>query len=502
MWPYHSITLTFRRKIRLAPSSCKISASPSRTGVARLSFFQLLNGGHPSMKEPLYEEAKFMVLHRLCRLIHGLVLAIVCLLRPAVADNLTLDITQGQTNPIPIAIPAFLGTQPVGANISSVIESDLNSSGLFRSMNPAAFIQTFTSVGEAPRFPDWRAIGTQLLVVGEVQPSGAGQLRVDFRLYDILSQQQMIGFSYQTTPDNWRRIAHIIADAIYERVTGEKGYFDSRIVYVAESGDRRKTVKRLAVMDQDGANNRYLTDGAALVLTPRFSPSEPLITYLAYYNNKPRVYTMNIDSGKVQVLGDFPGMTFAPRFSPNGRKVIFSYVQAGNTDIYTMDLGSRTLARLTTDPGIDTSADYSPDGSRIVFNSDRGGTQQLYVMSAGGGTASRISFGEGRYGTPVWSPRGDLIAFTKSQGGQFYIGVMRTDGSGERLLSGSYLDEGPTWSPNGRVLAFFRETPAWGSSGQGQTSRLQAIDLTGYNARTLKTPGDASDPAWSRLNPN
>jgi TolB protein len=425
---------------------------------------------------------------------------------PARAE-LQLSITQGVAEPIPVAIPAFVSlgggaTQGYAEDMARVISDNLRYSGLFRPVNPAAFLQQFGSAGEAPRFPDWKGIGSDLLVVGQIRPAGPGQLQVDFRLYDVLAQNQMTGFSYATEASNWRRIAHMISDVIYKRVTGEDGYFDTRIVYVAESGVRGRPVKRLAVMDQDGANVRYLTDGRDMVLTPRFHPKEPLITYLGYYGNKPSVYLLHIDSGRIERLGDFPGMTFAPRFAPDGRRLIFSMAQNGNSDIYTLDINTRQLQRLTSDRGIDTSASYSPDGRQIVFNSDRGGSQQLYIMDANGGGARRISFSEGRYSTPVWSPRGDLIAFTKSYQGSFYIGVMRPDGSGERLLSSSFLDEGPTWAPNGRMLMFFRETRGYGPSGSGHSARLYSVDLTGRNLRPIPTPTNASDPAWSALNPN
>lgn len=418
---------------------------------------------------------------------------------PARAE-LSVDITQGSMNSIPIAIPNFVGGN-YGAQVTKVITDDLERSSLFRGLNPNSFIQQFSSSADLPRFPDWKAINAQLLVVGSVSQVGSN-LSVDFRLYDVLSQKQMTGFSYQTPVANWRRIAHLVADAIYERVTGEKGYFDTRIVYVAETGSRARQTKRLAIMDQDGFNQRYLTDGRALVLTPRFSPNSPTITYLGYYNRTPQVYMLHVDTGRVETLGSFPGMTFAPRFSPDGNNIVFSMARGGNTDIFVMNLRSKRVQRLTNHPSIDTSPSYSPDGSQIVFNSDRGGSQQLYTMDANGGSVQRISFGEGRYSTPVWSPRGDLIAFTKSKGGQFSIGVMRTDGSSERILSSSFLDEGPTWAPNGRVLMFFRETPGYGTGGVGKKSQLYSVDLTGYNLRQIRTPTEASDPAWSALNPN
>lgn len=427
-----------------------------------------------------------------------LLLLIAFAVAPAAQAQLQLSITQGVAEPLPIAIPGFVALSPTASTVAQdmarVINDNLRYSGLFRPVDQAAFLQKFQSAEEAPRFPDWKGVGADLLTVGQIRDLG-GQLQVDFRLYDVLAQNQMTGFSYATEPGNWRRIAHMISDQIYKRVTGEDGYFDTRIVFVSETGPRQRPVKRLAVMDQDGANLRYLTDGNAMVLTPRFHPKEPMITYLGFYGGQPSVYLLNIDSGRIQRLGNFPGMTFAPRFAPDGRQLIFSMSRNGNTDLHVMDLNSRQTRQLTNDSAIDTSPSYSPDGRQIVFNSDRGGSQQLYVMDANGGSQRRISFGTGRYSTPVWSPRGDLIAFTKSHQGSFYIGVMRPDGSGERLLSSSFLDEGPTWSPNGRVLMFFRQAP-------GGTTRLYSVDLTGRNLRPIPTPTAASDPAWSGLNPN
>jgi TolB protein len=428
-----------------------------------------------------------------------LVLALLALGFPARAE-LRLDITRGTVQPLPIAIPIFLGTGDagqVGRDIAQVVTADLERSGLFRPLDPRGFIQT-VAAGETPRFGDWRQINAQALVTGSVQPQGDGRLRVEFRLWDVFAEQQLAGFAFTTTRQNWRRIAHIIADQIYKRITGEEGYFDTRIVYIAESGPAQARVKRLAIMDQDGANHQYLTDGRSLVLTPRFSPSAQQITYLSYAGRTPRVYLYNIETGQQQPIGDFPGMSFAPRFSPDGTRVIFSRSEGGASNLYTLDLRSRRLAQLTSGNAIDTSPSYSPDGSRIVFNSDRGGSQQLYVMNADGGDVRRISFGSGKYGTPVWSPRGDLIAFTKIEGRTFYIGVMQPDGSGERLLTQDYLVEGPSWAPNGRVLMYFRQGRT-DARGGGGNSQLYTIDLTGQNQRLVSTPGGASDPAWSPL---
>jgi TolB protein len=421
---------------------------------------------------------------------------------PARAE-LNVDITDGFIEPLPIAITDFYAQSAeeskTGTDLAGVIAADLERSGLFRPIDKGAFIQDAASLRKGPRFADWRLINAQALIQGSVEMQSDGRLRVNFRLWDVFAEQQMTGLAYFTTPSNWRRVAHIVADVIYKRLTGEDGYFDTRIVYVAERGPQNRRVKRLGIMDQDGENHRFLTDGNELVLTPRFSPTTQEITYLSYIGEIPRVYLFNLNTGQQEVLGDFPGMTFAPRFSPDGNKVIMSLAEDGNSDIFTMDLRTRRVQRLTNHPAIDTSPSYSPDGRRIVFNSDRGGTQQLYVMEADGGSVQRISFNQGRYATPVWSPRGDLIAFTRIANGEFYIGVMRPDGAGERMLTKGFLVEGPTWAPNGRVLSYFRQTPA---DARGRvTSKVHTIDLTGFNERELLTPIDASDPAWSPLIP-
>jgi TolB protein len=436
------------------------------------------------------------------RFLPALLIALTFLLPMQAHAMLKVDVTQGTAEPIPIAISPFVakdsaGTQ-VANNLVQTISQDLERSGLFRPLPQSAFVQDPQALLAGPRFADWRVINAQALVSGLVTPQNDGRLKVEFRLWDVFAEQQMTGMAYFTVPQNWRRIAHIISDAIYKRITGEDGYFDTRVVYISESGPENKRMKRLAIMDQDGANHRFLTDGRTLILTPRFSPTLQEITYLAYYNNKPRVYLFNIDSGRQEALGDFPGMTFAPRFSPDGKKVIFSLIeQGGDSNIFVMDLRTRRVERLTNHPSINTSPSFSPDGTQVTFESDRGGSQQVYVMDAGGGNLHRVSFGSGRYGTPVWSPRGDYIAFTKQEGGQFAIGVMRPDGSGERTLTSAFHAEGPTWAPNGRVLMYFKERPGSG----GKTSRLYSVDITGHNEREMTTPLDGSDPAWSPLIP-
>ena len=408
-----------------------------------------------------------------------------------------IDITKANVEPLPIAIPAFVGAggeADIARKIASVVEADLKRSGLFAPISHGAFIEKISNPDNTPRFSDWKVINAQAVVVGRVAREADGRLRTEFRLWDVFAAEQLTGQQFFTTNKNWRRVAHIIADAIYERLTGEKGYFDTRIVFVNETGGKAKRRKRLTIMDQDGANLRYLTSGNDLVLTPRFSPSRQEITYMSFAGGEPRVYLLNIETGQREIVGNFPNMTFSPRFSPDGQRVIMSLQHGGNANIYTMDLRTRKTTRLTSSSAIDTSPSYSPDGSKIVFESDRGGRQQLYVMGAGGGGAKRISFGTGSYSTPVWSPRGDLIAFTKRSGGKFLIGVMKTDGSRERILTEGFHNEGPTWAPNGRTLMFFRETP-----GANGGPSLFSIDLTGYNELRVKTPGFASDPAWSPL---
>jgi TolB protein len=415
--------------------------------------------------------------------------------------ELHLDITRGKIEPMPIALPVFAGGGgTVAQDITGVMSADLERSGLFKPIDPKAFVDQDANSHTPPHYGDWRVINAQALVTGDIQPQPDGRLAVEFRLWDVFAEQQLTGLRYTTTPDNWRRIAHIIADAVYKRITGEDGYFDTRIVFISESGPMDRRIKRLSIMDQDSANQRYLTDGKALVLTPRFSPTAQEITYLSYARGTPRVYLFNIDTGQQEVLGDFPGMTFAPRFSPDGNRVMMSIALNGASQIYSLDLRTRRATQITSTESIDTSPCFSPDSSQIVFNSDRGGSQQLYAMNADGSNIHRISFGNGRYGTPVWSPRGDLIAFTKFDASTFYIGVMHPDGTGERLLTQSFLVEGPTWAPNGRVLAYFRQQPMDSRGGGGQ-SRIYSIDLTGYNEREMITPQDASDPAWSPLIP-
>lgn len=433
------------------------------------------------------------------RVVSFLLVMLMALSTPVVHAATRIDITKGTMNPLPVAIPVFIaapGLESEAQGITEVIGNNLTNSGLFKVIDRQAYIEQFASVDQVPQFANWRQINAQSVIVGEVKPGATG-IDVSFRVWDVLSGKQLAGQTFKADRSGWRRVGHLVSDQIYSRMTGEDGYFDTRVVYVAESGDWRRPTKRLAVMDQDGANQRYLTSGRALVLTPRFDNDSQRIIYMSYEHGQPAVYLYNLTTGREELVGNFPGMSFAPRFSYKNDKAIMSVSQNGNAEIYVLDLASHRANRLTNDPSIDTSPSFSPDDSQITFASDRSGSQQIYVMNADGSNQRRISFGKGNYATPVWSPRGDLIAFTRIHGGKFYIGVMRTDGSGERLLTESYMDEGPTWSPNGRVIMFGRKSPGTNTT-PGQT-KIVSVDLTGYNERIIPTSSEASDPAWSPL---
>ena len=416
--------------------------------------------------------------------------------------QLRIEITEGMVAPTPIAIADFTGADgrvnDQGREIASIISNDLLSSGLFEPIDSAAFIAPPGSPAMKPNFATWAPIGAKGLLVGSAILDGDGKLQVEFVLWDVVTERDLSSGTGSADPNALRQLSHKIADLVYEEFTGDSGYFDTQIVYVAESGQQARRIKRLAIMDQDGHNHKYLTSGLDLVLTPRFSPTTQEIAYLNYFNEEPNVYIQDIRSGRSERLGSFPGMTFAPRFGPQGDKLIMSWAQDGLTDIYEMDLRTQDIRQLTKSSAIDTAPSYSPDGRRVVFESDRAGRQQLYVMDSDGSGVQRISYGEGRYATPVWSPRGDIIAFTKMLRGNFYIGVMNVDGTGERLLADGFLVEGPTWAPNGRVLMYYKQQRFEADGGGGETA-LYRVDITGFNERRIITPSDASDPAWSPL---
>ncbi len=421
-------------------------------------------------------------------------------LRPwaAVAAPLRIEITEGVVEPMPFAAPGFVPDSPAAADlaarITGVVVADLTGTGLFREIPATAHIGRITNFDAPVQFADWKAINAQALITGAVGIAG-DKAQVRFRLWDVFAEQGLgEGLQFAGSTANWRRLAHKVADAVYSRLTGEGGYFDSRVAFIAASGPKEARRKQLAIMDYDGANASTLTDGSALVLTPRLSVDARQVLYTSYEAGPPKVMLLAGGGKRKVVMKDTSDMSFAPRFSPDSRKVVYSKTVGTGSDLFVTDLSSGAETQLTRTSSIDTAPCYSPDGNQIVFESDRGGVQQLYVMPASGGEATRISFGAGRYATPVWSPRGDMIAFTNIDGPRFHIGVMRTDGSGEKLLTGSYLDEGPCWAPNGRVIMFSRESP--GASGGPQ---LYSVDVTGRNLRKVPTAGFASDPSWSGL---
>ena len=433
-----------------------------------------------------------MLLNRRQILKAGLAGTALTLAASPAAALVKITVTAGEFIPLPIAIPDFGSTDPTfGRQVAEIVRANLRRSGLFSIIDPANLPQNTGDVGANPDFPSWRATGADALVMGQVERGGVIQSSV--RVWDTQAAAQVVGSAYSTDPNSWRRIGHIVSDAIYSALTGEGGYFDTRIVYIAESGPKANRTKRLAVMDQDGANAQYITDGRALSLTPRFSPTQQLLTYMNYESGNPQVYLLDMASGRQQSIGSFGQMTFSPRFSPDGGTLAFSVEQGGNTNIYSMPISGGRPAQLTSGAAIDTGPSYSPDGRSIAFESDRGGSQQIYIMGAGGGGAQRISYGDGSYATPVWSPKGNYIAFTKRSGGQFHVGIMKPDGSGERILVSNYHAEGPTWAPNGLVLMYFSDP------GGNDGPRLYSVDVFGRNNQVIPTETYASDPAWSPL---
>lgn len=423
-------------------------------------------------------------------------IAWICLLSiaPAEADlNLRIG-AGGQFQPMPIAVADFAGEGALGPQVAGIVTANLRRSGYFIPIDKAKFPEKQPSFDAPPQFEAWKTAGVQGLITGRVTRDPSGRLKTEFRLWDVLAGQQIAGQQYFTDPNNWRRVGHIISDAVFTKITGLGGFFDTRVAFIDESGPKENRKKRLAIMDQDGANVRYLTQGDAMVVSPRYSPATQDIAFMSQRSGEqPRVQVINLESGSRQVVGNFPDMTSSPRFSPDGQRIVMSLQQGGNANIYAMDLGSRTTTRITTTNAIDTSPSFSPDGKQIVFESDRGGQQQIYVMGADGSNAKRISFGEGSYSQPAWSPRGDYIAFTKRKSGGFAIGIMKPDGSGERVLTEGFHNESPTWAPNGQYLMFFRDP---GGQGGG---KLYMVDLTGKVEQPVATPSFGSDPTWSPL---
>ena len=412
---------------------------------------------------------------------------------------LNIDINRGYNEPIPVAIEKFevisRDANQLARSITAVIKNDLENSGLFRIIRENAFLEniSFTST---PNFSNWRKINANVLVLGQVEEvAGTNTLKTNFKIWDPYKERDFISGTLKIDKRFWRRVAHRIADSVYHCITGDKGYFDSQILFVAESGSMHNRKKRLAVMDQDGASFRYITNNTEMILNPRFDHKSHRVIYMSYSNQIPQVFLLDIPTGRNSLIGHFPGMSFAPRFAPDGFNAILSLAKNGTTSIYEINLNTKSARKIVGDIGsISTSPSYSPDGQYITFNSDRSGGRQLYVIDRNGNNLRRISFGQGSYATPVWSPRGDYIAFTKIYRGMFYIGVMKPDGSGERLLTSSWYEEAPTWSPNGRVIMFYRKD----KQGYG---KIYAVDITGDNERIIPTPVAAVDPAWSPLLP-
>lgn len=408
-----------------------------------------------------------------------------------------IEITRGQVKPTPIAIPIFLGDTEYAKKITEVVANDLDMCGRFNILDRQSFIQDSVSVHDSVRFADWRVINDQVLLIGKVEHSGS-KVTVQFKIYDVMKGMLLKGFSLSADEDKWRKLAHMVSDVVYERVTGDAGFFDSQIVFIDEQGQGKSKKKRLSIMDIDGHNVIHLTNGDNLVLTPRFSPSTHHIAYLGYKKNSAGVYLMDVRAKETKLLGEFQGMTFAPRFSPDGATVVMSLSKNGTTAIYTYNINTKETRQLTQHSQIDTSPCFSPDGKYIVFTSDRNGNvEKLFIMQSNGMGATQISQGPGQYSQPVWSPRGDMIAFSKKIGGRFYLGVMKIDGSEERLIDEGYLIEGAAWSPNGRYITYTKESPP-SRTGYAR-SQLCCMDLSGVVKLELKTPRSASDPAWSPL---
>ncbi len=411
---------------------------------------------------------------------------------PVHAQNDVITVRPGSAfKPVRIAVVPFAGDPEAARLFTTIVTNNFKRSVFLQPVEQGSFPEQL-GPDQPPNMDAWKTVNAQYVLVGRAQRSGDGRQHAEFRLWDVASGRQAAGQQYATDPNVSRRVAHIMSDQVFSRITGEKGFFDTRVVFVDETGPAEKRRKRLAVMDQDGAGVQYLTRGEELAVTPRFSPSSQDVAYMAFGGDEPRVMIMNLDTRQREAVGNFPGMTFAPRFSPDGQKIVMSLSNGANSTLYAMDLRSRSTTRLTDSNAIDTSPSYSPDGSQIVFESDRGGTQQIYVMGASGGGARRISFGDGRYSTPVWSPKGDYIAFTRQSKSGFGIGVMKPDGSGERILTEGYHNEGPTWAPNGLFLMFFRDPG-------GSQPKIHMTDVYGRSDFVVPTPSYASDPAWSPL---
>jgi TolB protein len=393
---------------------------------------------------------------------------------------------------VAIAVPVMPGDM-IGRQVAEVIATDLRSTGLFTPLGPGGLPGYSVEEAGNPAYPSWRNAGVAALVSGYIEARPDGRLTLACYLHDVTAGRELARQGFAVNAGDWRRAAHKCADLVYSRLSGQQPYLDTRVVYVAETGPKSNRQKRVAIMDSDGSNHRYLTIGRNTVVTPRFSPRGDKLVYVAYIGRRPRVLLYDVATGSERLLIPGNHITFAPRFSPDGRDVVFSQADSGNTDIYIVSASGGAPRRLTSAPGADTSPSFSPDGRQIVFESDRSGTQQLYVMGSDGSQQRRISFGGGRYASPTWSPAGNLIAFTKIAG-PFRIGVMNAGGGGERILTDGWQDEGPSWAPNGQFVMFHRTPQGAGAA------RLYAVPVGGGTARIMPTPVGGSDPSWSPLN--
>jgi len=382
-------------------------------------------------------------------------------------------------------------TGVIGIQIAQQIVSDLRTTRSIYPTGPENLRHYTPTEAGAPLYPNWANIGAGALVTGYVQARDDGRINVVCYLYDLKQRREMTRKGFAVAATEWKRAAHRCAGAFYTAVTKRPGLFDSRIVYVAATGSRMQPVKRIAIMNWDGTDHSYLTQGEVTVTSPRISPDGERIAYMSFAGGMPHIRIMDADGSNDRQLLQSNSMSFAPRFSPDGRVIAFSMAVDGNTDIYVVDANGGYPRRLTTTPGIDTSPSFSPDGKQIVFESDRSGAQQIYVMNVDGSGQSRISFGGGANSSPVWSPDGDRIAFSRWNGSTIGIGIMSATGGDEKILTNGWQDEAPSWSPDSEWVMFQRTQQGTG------TGSLLMVSIGGGEPKAVATPQPGADPSWS-----